>query len=92
VIAIIAMGAMVVRANRRLVHPGHEGRPAGAAHRRRSEDAREAHAFAREPVEIRRLHEFLAVASEVWRKILADQPEDVGFARYGVKQDRRHET
>ena len=77
-VAVVAMRAMVVRADRRLVHPGHERRPAGRADRRRGVEPRVPHALGRQPVEVRRPDLLRPGAAELVAEVLGDQPEDVG--------------
>ena len=62
-----------------LIHAGHERRAARRTGRGGGEDARVAHAFRGQPVEVRRADELLAVAAEVELDVLADEPEDVGL-------------
>ena len=82
-VAVVAMRAVMMRADGGLIHPGHEGRPARAAHRRSGERPREAHPLTGQLVEIRCPNFLRAVAAEVRRKVLADEPEDVRTRRGG---------
>ena len=89
-VAIVAMRAVVVGADGRLIHAGHKRRTRGAADRCRREHPIEAHALRREPVEIRRRHFLDAIAGEVGRKIFADQPEDVRAFRRRRRSGHNH--
>ena len=59
------------------VHPGDQGAPGRRADRGVGEGVPEADALGRQPVEVRRLGERVAVAAEVRAVVLAGDPEDV---------------
>ena len=74
---IVAMGPHVLRIRRGLIHAGEK---CGTARRARGiggEDIRVAHAFCREPVQVRRANVLRTVASKIMGDVLADEPEDV---------------
>ena len=84
--------AVMVRADRRLVHARDERRAARGADGAGDERVGEPRALGREPVHVRRRHEPLAVAAEVRRHVVDDDPDDVGPRgnRVETGQHRRH--
>ena len=75
--AVVAVGAMVVGADRGLIHPRHKGRPAGRTDRRRGVGPGVPHPLGCKAVDVWRLHLWAAVAAQGRPKIFGDQPENV---------------
>ena len=86
--AVIAMRAMVVRANRRLIHAGHEGRAAGRTNRCSCIEARVTHSVSGKLVQIWRRDFLRPVAAKVLAEILRNEPQNVRPLR-GSRSERR---
>ena len=74
---VVAVGAVVVGADRGLIHPRHKSRPAGRTDRRRGVGPGVSHSLGRETIDVWRLHLRTAVAAQGRPEILGDQPENV---------------
>ena len=82
-VAVIAVAAVVVRADAGLVHAGHEPGARGRAHRCGDKGVCKPGSFAGQPVEVRGFDERVPIAAHVRRGVLGDQPEDVGSSLMG---------
>src|SRR5687768_4809840 len=80
------MGAMVVRADGRLMHPGHESRAARRTNRRGREETRVTDTLGGEPVEVRRRYLLRAVTPKLRPEVFGDEPENVWPAGIGGEQ------
>ena len=78
---LTAPAAMMMRTNRRLIHPGDQRRAAGRAHRRGDIGPCELCPLRRQFVHRRRLNQGLAVAAEARRHVINDEPDDVRLRR-----------
>src|SRR5688572_17049520 len=80
------MGAMVVRADGRLMHPGHESRAAWGTNRRCGEEPRVTDTLSGEPVEVRRPNLLRAITPKLRPEVFGNEPEDVWPAGIGGEQ------
>ena len=73
--------AMVMCPDAGLIHPRDERRSARRANRSGGEGVRKASSFPREPVNMRRLNQLLAIAREVRRHVIHDKPQNIRLLR-----------
>ena len=81
---LAAPAAVIVRADRGLVHPGDQGGPGWRADRGRDEGPREHRSLRRQPVDVGGLCQGLAVRPVVVRLVLGEDPDDIRPLRRGL--------
>ena len=90
-----ATAAVVMGSDRRLVTPGDEGRPTGRADGGSRKRPTEPRSLRSQLVDMRGVDRFLAIAGEVRRHVVDDDPDDVGTGSWlrsgGSRRENRHE-
>ena len=72
-----APAPMVVRTDRRLIHPRDQPRATRRTHRRRRKSTGEPRAFPRQPIHVRRRDQLLPVTRKICRHVVDDEPQDI---------------
>ena len=89
-LAAVMLAAVVVAAEGRLIHARHHGGTGRRTHGARNKGVLKADAFHGQLVDVGGLDGRFAVTSEVGRRILGYDPEDVGLGSLGVARGGGH--